>query len=298
MRARLATLLLLSLGLSARAQDFVRTVAAETPTGVTCVTWSVRDYTYHVDAAGSLRTPGDTEFTAIDAAFSTWQAVSDGCSDFHFTRGPRVVDPRVGLGTEDTNVITFREKDCGDVVAPGDPCLADGSCANSKKCWDHSSATIGLTTSTFSTRTGIVYDSDIELNASGYLFTTISSPKCEAGKEAPTCAAYDVQNTVTHEAGHVVGLAHVSAATSTMAATAPLGDVAKRVIDPGTAQGFCSTYPAGRPPVPCDGLAVTRMRINAVTLGAPGCTCGPGAGGEPFALLMAWCLWLGLRRRQ
>ncbi len=45
--------------------------------------------TYRVDAAGSTRTPGDAEFTAIDQAFAAWQAVSDGCSDFRFERGPR-----------------------------------------------------------------------------------------------------------------------------------------------------------------------------------------------------------------
>jgi uncharacterized protein (TIGR03382 family) len=280
---------------SASAQPFIRTVAAEGSSGTICVAWSNRTFVYHVDNAGSVKTPGDTEFTAIDSAFASWQAVSDGCSDFQFVRGPRVINPKVGLGTQDTNVLTFRDTSCGDIVAPNDPCLADGSCGNVHQCWDHSAGTIGLTTSTFSTKTGVIYDSDIEFNAADFLFTTVSSPPCQPGKEATTCVATDVQNTATHEIGHVVGLDHVPDPTSTMAASAPVGEISKRTIDQGTQQGFCQTYPAGQPPTPCDQLASLTRRINGRTVGAPGCTCADSTAAGPVALLAA--LWLSRRRR-
>ena len=278
------------------AQPFTRTVAGVSNDTTLCVTWSNRNFTYKVDQNGSARTPGETEFTAIDSAFSTWQAVSDTCSEFKFIRGARLVGGKVGRGTESENLVVFRETNCRDVVGQTDACLADGSCANAYRCWDHSDGTIGLTTVTYSTRTGVAIDADIEFNASSFLFTTISSPPCEVGREDVTCVAYDVQNTATHEIGHAVGFDHVGDADSTMAPTAPVGETAKRVIDVGTASGFCQTYPRGQPPVPCDELAVQRSRIIARNTGTFGLSCiGSVGGGGPGLLLMA--AWLLRRRR-
>lgn len=297
-----ASVLLFGLVALAQSGPFKRTVAQTSGTVQTCVTWSVRDFTYQVDDAGCSKTPGDTEFTAIDSAFASWQAVSDGCSDFRFNRGPRVTRAQVGQGTEGTHVLVFREDACRDVVPGTDPCLADGSCANKYACWDHSDATIGLTTSTYSVRTGILYDADIELNASThsdgtyFLFTTVSSPPCEPGREDVTCVAYDVQNTATHEIGHVVGLDHVDDPKSTMAATAPVGETSKRLIDVGTAEGFCLTYPRGQPPVPCDELASLRRKITATNTSLLGCARADTTALGPW---LPWLLLMPrLRRRR
>jgi uncharacterized protein (TIGR03382 family) len=255
-----------------QAQAFIRTPASTAVDGTQiCVTWNRRDFTYHVDAAGNDQTPGDTEFTAIDSAFATWQALSDTCSDFTFTRGARVSNPIVGQSSSSSNVVTFRQLACATAVPSGDPCLADeGACGNAYKCWDHSDGTIALTTVTYSTKTGIAVDADVELNAVDFLLTSVSSPPCVDGKEAVTCVAYDIQNTMTHEIGHVVGFAHtLDDPGSLMYPTAPLGETSKRVIDPGTATGFCTTYPRGQPPVPCDEqLALQRHLIATTTCGS------------------------------
>ncbi|MCA3013176.1 MAG: matrixin family metalloprotease, partial [Myxococcaceae bacterium] len=289
------TLALLASG--AAGQPYLRTRAlSNSGESNLCVTWSVKKITYRQDVAGSARTPVEAEFTAIDNAFATWATLARGCSDFEFVRGARIADAGVGKGTGDDNVVTFREENCRDVVPLADPCQADSSCGNKHRCWEHGDATIALTTSTYSTRTGVVFDSDIEFNAgksadgSRFLFTTISSPPCAEGTETPFCAAYDVQNTATHEIGHMVGLDHVSERNSTMAPTAPLGELSKRVIDPGTAAGFCGTYPRGRPPVPCDELAQLKGRITARNVGTLGCACdGPGGGSLGFG---AWLVAL------
>ncbi|MEW5742861.1 MAG: myxosortase-dependent metalloprotease, MXAN_2677/MXAN_2678 family [Myxococcota bacterium] len=297
----LAAIVVLS-SLAARAQDYVRTVAGMSGDTVICVVWNKRELTYRADSAGSLKTPGESEFTALDSAFASWQALSDSCSDFKLIRGPRIDAPKVGKGTEADQVVTFRENNCRDVVAPGDPCLADGSCANAADpngnpyaCWDHSDGTIGLTTLTFSTRTGIILDADIELNAATYLFTTISSPPCVPGSESTQCVAYDVQNTVTHEIGHVLGFDHVENPLSTMAPTAPLGETSKRIIDLGTAEGFCSTYAAGQPPLPCDEQAQLSRHIDAENTGSFGCSCTSSSG--PFGVGAALVGLLRRRRR-
>lgn len=287
MKAPLAIVLLAGL---ASAQDgYLRTpVPGRDGQSPLCITWNKREFVYVVDAAGSSKTPGDSEFVAIDAAFASWQAVSDTCSDFKFIRGARVADAKIGRGTETSNAIVFRESTCRTAAPPNDPCQADGSCANQYHCWDHSDFTIALTTTTFSTKTGAIYDADIELNAaphvdnSSFLFTTISSPPCAEGAEAVTCVATDIQNTVTHEVGHTVGFDHVEVPGSTMEATAPLGETQKRIIDFGTSRGFCNTYPKGQPPVPCDELAQLRRTIDAHGAG----TTGLGCGAVPFQL--AW----------
>ncbi|MDP3155153.1 MAG: myxosortase-dependent metalloprotease, MXAN_2677/MXAN_2678 family [Archangium sp.] len=295
-----ATLVLgLVIACMAQAQAYRRTVASVTDKSTLCVTWADRNFDYRVDQDGSMQTPGETEFTAVDASFASWQAVSDTCSEFKFIRGARVAGGRVGRGTETENLIIFRETSCRDVVQPSDTCLADGSCGNARRCWDHSDGTIGLTTVTYSTRTGVAIDADIELNASGFLFTTISSPPCDPGREAITCVAYDVQNTLTHEIGHAVGFDHVEDPTSTMAPTAPTGETAKRVLDVGSASGFCQTYPRGQPPVPCDDLAVLRSRIIARNTGTFGLSCVSSTSAMgPSLALMAFLLLRARSRRQ
>lgn len=298
---RAAAALWVVLASVSQAQPYLRTRAlSNTGASNLCVTWSERRVVYRMDAAGSARTPVEAEFTAVDSAFATWQTLARTCSDFEFVRGARIMDPKVGRGTDADNVVTFREENCRDVVPLTDPCQADGSCGNAHRCWEHGDATIALTTSTYSTRTGVIFDSDIEFNAgrSGdgtrFLFTTISSPACAEGMESPFCTAYDIQNTATHEIGHLVGLDHVNGPTSTMAPTAPLGDLQKRVIDPGSAAGFCGTYPRGKPPVPCDELAQLKNRITARNTGTLGVSCASVAPGLP----LLWALAVLRRRRR
>lgn len=285
---------------SASAQDFLRTVAGTSGDTTLCVTWGRRELTYRVDAAGSARTPGDSEHVAIDAAFASWQAVSRGCSDFTFTRGARVSDAGVGQGTGAENLLAFREVGCREVVPETEPCLSDGSCGNRYRCWDHAAGTIGLTTVTYGTRTGIALDGDIEFNAAEFLFTTVSSPPCAAGVEDPGCVATDVQNTATHEIGHVLGFDHVDDPDSTMAATASPGETAKRVIDLGTAAGFCQTYPRGQPPVPCDEMAQLSRTITGRNTGSFGVNCGADvtAAAPGLALLAAWLVGRRRHRRR
>jgi uncharacterized protein (TIGR03382 family) len=279
-------LLMCGASLVSEAQGYQRTVAG-TSNGVTyCVTWADRNFSYEISRDGSVRTPGDSEFTALDAAFATWQSVSNSCSDFKFVRAARSTQTRVGKGTETENLLIFRERDCRDVISLSDPCYDDSSCGNRFNCWDHSSATIATTTVTFGSRSGTAVDADIEFNAAAFFMTAVAAPPCPLGAEAGSCVAYDIQNTATHEIGHAVGFDHVTDPTSTMTATAPQGETAKRVIDFGTSRGFCETYPNAKPPVPCDELAVRYGRIVARTTG--NCASVDGGPWVGFGFLLAW----------
>ena len=294
MRRSLSWLALAALALcvpEARAQSYRRTLVPGRPY---CVVWPGRDYVYRLDAAGSRRTPGDSEFAALEAAFASWRAVSDTCSDFTFTRGPDIHNPQVGYvrdSQDNENVVTFREVDCNDVVPAEDPCIESDTCSNDYACWDHGAAVIGLTTTTFSFRTAYILDADVEFNAStdgkGFLFTTVDSPMCE-GEQSTDCVVTDVQNTATHEFGHVVGLDHVSDIGATMEATAPPGETHKRIIDAGSAAGFCDAYPRGLPPTQCGERPDLGRHFQAVSQGP-----GMGCGAAPEALFPAAAL-LGL----
>ncbi len=300
MKRRLPLLLaVLFVAPAAGAQVYRRTVV---PGKELCLNWLSREYVFHVDSAGSLRTPRDTEFPAIDASFDTWRTLSATCSDFTFVRGPDVSRPKVGyvLGGENENVLTFRETACQDVVPFDDPCVESETCANDYSCWEHGDLTIGLTTTTFSFNKGIILDADIEMNASqpggslGFLFTVVGSPICEFFP-SPDCVATDLQNTLTHEIGHAMGLDHVFEPLSTMEAAAPPGETNKRVIDVGTAAGFCDTYPRGLPPVQCVEPGFPSKKLSAQSAGT-GCAAAPGAL-LPGVLLSAWALWLRRRAR-
>ncbi|NTX61821.1 matrixin family metalloprotease [Myxococcus sp. CA051A] len=265
-----------------------------------CLLWPVREYIYHLDADGSARTPGDTEVAAIEASFESWRQVSKTCSDYAFKRGddwslPVVVGYDQERPFANYNIVTFRETSCDDVVAADDPCWDAETCGNQYTCWEHGDGTIGLTTSTFSFTDGRVLDSDIELNASqpggstGFLFTTVDSPPC-LGVPATNCVATDLQNTMTHEIGHVVGLDHVPISGATMEPTAPPGETRKRIIDAGSAAGFCSIYPRGLPPNQCLMRAEAGIVLLADGRGT-GCAAAPDAG-----VMGAWLAALAFLR--
>ncbi len=81
------------------------------------------------------------------------------------------------------------------------------------------------------------YESDTE-------FST-NVPWFLAGSEGSGCynvAAYDLQNTATHEFGHIYGLGHVSSAFNTMAPTATLGETYKRSLASGDIAGIRAIY--------------------------------------------------------
>ncbi|MGQ0505275.1 MAG: myxosortase-dependent metalloprotease, MXAN_2677/MXAN_2678 family [Myxococcaceae bacterium] len=306
MSRRVLALLWLLCG-AASAQDYVRT---QVPNKPLCLSWGVREYVYTYHSTGSARTPGTTEFTAMDQAFATWATLAKQCTDFKYTKATPVAEALVGYkqgSMDNTNVLTFRETNCRDVAPGADSCFADESCGNKYQCWDHADETIGLTTTTFSFKTGTIFDADIELNGSphrggaeGYLFTTVGSPPCEPGRQSTACVATDVQNTLTHELGHAMGLDHVGVPTSTMAPNADIGETNKRVIDSGSAQGFCDTYPVGLPSSPCDGTLKVSHRIVAVSKGTGassgfdlglGCSSSAGASASVLsASLLLWCL--------
>lgn len=207
-----------------------------------CLAWVDRAITYRVDPALSARTPGDSERAAIDASFASWQAAASTCSDVTF----------IASDTSDNDIL-WRERTCAAIVSPMDACHSAGTCASDFNCWDEGEQTLAITTVTYSRSTGRLFEADLQLNGASWLFTTVDAPVCAKTAPAVDCVATDVQNTVTHELGHLLGFDHSQIEGSTMQATAPLGELGKRIIDDGTHAGLCAVYPRAAPSPTCDG---------------------------------------------
>jgi len=105
--------------------------------------------------------------------------------------------------------------------------------------WTESANAIAITMTTFDCGSGQIYDADVILNDVGFSFTT--DPQ-------PGVAKADIQNTLTHEVGHVLGFDHDPDPSSVMYPDEPLGETKKRTLSPGDIEGVCAVYPLGKGP--------------------------------------------------
>jgi hypothetical protein len=298
-----AALLLASLALGADGgtPGYVRAQISDTDRTLGCQYWQDTAISWTQASQGNTGdspTPGDAEFTAIEAAFATWQAQATACGNFTFTEQPRVPDRTTGYDqvnpSNNQNLVLFRPHLCQAVAPAGDACFNDGTCGNKYDCFQYASGNIAITTTTFSIRTGRIYDADIELNAAKTL-TAVDSPPCPAtGPFLQTCVAFDIQNTITHEVGHFLGLAHAQNSESTMYYSASVGEVKKRVLDADTAQFVCDVYPQGAPSQPC----TVRSVGNNDPLPASSCSAVPGGAMAAAAAALGLLLSPALRRRR
>lgn len=87
--------------------------------------------------------------------------------------------------------------------------------------WKYDEDVVAMTISSHSKSSGIIREADLVLNAVHHSWTTQPSPRDPS---------FDVQNVVTHEAGHFFGFAHSDDANSTMFASTPPGETAKQTL--------------------------------------------------------------------
>lgn len=104
--------------------------------------------------------------------------------------------------------------------------------------------TIALTTYAYRPATGELLDADIDVNAQAHVFSASVAP--------PPSDVIDVENTITHELGHVLGFAHVLDPEATMYVGSRAGETLKRDLSPDDVSAICDTYPVGAvtPPAP------------------------------------------------
>jgi hypothetical protein len=264
-----------------------------------CLFWTVPKITWHQSTVGNSETaPAGSEFEAVRKSFQSWQDIFAQCGNLTFEDGGQVADREAGYDQqgENRNLVLFRNQRCSGVAPATDACWKDAECDNKYDCWSGSDETIAITLTTYDERTGIIYDSDIELNSAGFFFTTpATTTRCSPPLLTQNCIATDIQNTMTHEIGHLVGLDHTNADGSTMNPTAPTGDLAKRLVDSGSRDFVCTVYAKGKATKACIPPAAADDELGRKGSAA---ACASAGAGAWLPALAGWGLLLAVRRRR
>jgi hypothetical protein len=336
---------------AAGAYAFVRSTTADpaNPGAGQALWWRPRQITFVLNASAYQGGCGsiDDAKAAARASFLAWMTAtqagaSQPCTDFKFNDCGDTSRTDLGYNSNNpgsnANLVVFRSGLCSAIsdarCHPANP-QDIGPCIEAFNCWSHDSrtgtgGTLALTTVTFVPSTGEILDADMELNSwngslsapTGFFFTCASGPTCAAAYGGSSCAAFDIQNTVTHEAGHMLGLDHIcviggtppsnmcpAGDSPTMAPTASLGDINKRTLAQDDVAGVCTIYPAGSPTQMANASPSGDVPTTTVAISAPlacpsgasssggGGGCSTGGGGIASLLALATMFWRRRNRR-
>ncbi|HEU4407958.1 MAG TPA: matrixin family metalloprotease [Polyangiaceae bacterium] len=199
------------------------------PGGSVRLSWGARCVGFWLQRDGSRQIGVDAFDPIARAAFDAWTGADCGGG-----RGPSIevsLQGRVACDKQEynqddgnANIIMFRD----DV-------------------WPYTGAdnTLALTTLTFNTDTGEVYDADMEINGTSRMRLTTSDTDVDK----------DLLSIVTHEAGHFLGIAHTQRALhpdATMFASYDAGTITLRDLAQDDRDAICALYPAGASRGACD----------------------------------------------
>jgi hypothetical protein len=234
---------------------------------------------------------------AVGASAATWSKSGNPCTylDLNVTSSsgptPRAInDGRNNIIFRATSWCKLTDKGECDPRMPYDP------------------AALALTTISAGMSSGIIRDTDLEVNViGGYKWAdlVIHPELLGAGQ-----AYYDLQNAVTHEMGHVIGLDHTcyldppplidnngqptpdcadappDVLATTMRSSAKPGVTDMRDLAPDDQLGVCEIYPASQDPMICGT--------------DDGCSCATGGRARPVAslVIMAAAFLVALRARR
>ncbi len=149
-------------------------------------------------------------------------------------------------------------------------------------------ATLALTTVTYAVDSGEIRDADLEINSDQVTFST-----------SEDSVSVDFLSIMTHEAGHILGLAHSPSPGATMVVEYPPESVTLRTLEADDVAGICAVYPPGTEAV-CDSSPVNGLSDDCAEpaeVEAEGCTCNSSqrSSSLPVGGLML-ALAAGLRR--
>lgn len=200
------------------------------------IQWHADAVRYYVDPTLSYL-DAEAVTQAVVAGFEVWAQVSTARLDLEYA-GQRV-GQREGFERdgENVNVVRFEEAR-----------------------FPYDDSVLAVTLLTYDSAQGTMLDADVVFNAVSHRFTTDNTG---------TPGLHDIQNTMAHEAGHFVGLAHEPGdETATMYPVASPGETGKRTLGRDDQNGMTFLYPA--PNLSPSDIPAPSVDPNA-----------PGAGGSP-----------------
>ena len=173
--------------------------------------------------------PLDKVRDAADASFHTWEAVSCNGTAIGIQLRQTVMlatceTPEYNQHAGNANTVIFVDDWAGSEL-PEDA--------------------FGITQVWHNPNTGEILDADMRLNETlGQFGICSTTSPCPAG-------VVDIQNVMTHEAGHFLGLGHSSVVGATMSSRATVGETSKRSLADDDRQGVCAIY-GSNPAAACD----------------------------------------------
>jgi len=198
---------------------------------------------------------------AVDGSAVAWSRYADTCTYLDITVSSST-DAAPRATNDGHNNVIFRATNWCKQTAMGtcDPAFV------------YDPAALALTSVSASTSSGVIRDADIEVNAFHFNWADLVAHPDLRGNGQPF---HDLQNALTHEMGHLVGLDHTcyfqgpppldstgapitdcaSASAevleTTMFPSANPGDVDKRTLAPDDQLAVCEIYPAAQDPMTC-----------------------------------------------
>jgi len=175
---------------------------------------------YHI--AAEDKDVSAAEVSAISRAFDSWSAIGNTRIAFRYRGKADIPDAR----QDKRNTIGKVEQS-----------------------WAYGTETIAYTTVWSEQKTGRIIETDIELNAVDYKWSTSG----ETGM-------MDVQNVTTHEVGHILGLGHSLESTEpAMFPIISINETRKRILDPDDRLAAGLLYPLGATKLDIFDIGVTAV---------------------------------------
>ncbi len=230
------------------------------------VKWAVRDISFTLD--DSLKKVGDKGGEATSEAFKTWSGATDGVPRMSTTTGKKKAPGFLEAGPNENVVVYSAEK-----YPPAKGALA-------------------VTLLTYDTASGRILDADIVVNGADHKWGVLElkgdevktkSDKKPNGKadetpraktfaanlEAASKGVFDLQNVMSHEVGHTLGLPEdYKELDATMYASSPPGETKKRWLFTTDTEAVVKSY---------------AFAVEAVSEGTDGSQQPGGCGGAEVA---------------